>query len=749
MGFGGGLCGPDRSWFGYGFLGRQNALATKRIRYPHPGVRSVKFLVFGTVLFALWPIFANSVGMNRLAQEKSPYLLQHQDNPVEWLPWGEEAFSRARLENKPIFLSIGYSTCHWCHVMAHESFEDPAIARLMNELFINVKVDREERPDVDRLYMAFVQATTGSGGWPMSVWLTPEGQPFFGGTYFPPEDRYGRPGFPTVLQRIAEVWNKDEAGIRARGAEVIAALRETTPQTENTLPDVSALAMAAGYFQKVYDPVWGGFGEAPKFPRPSVFNFLLRHSALGHGLEGQKMTLFTLQKMAEGGINDQLGGGFHRYSVDAFWHVPHFEKMLYDQAQLAIAYVEAFQITADRSFSSVAEDILDYVQRDLTQADGGFFSAEDADSLFAHGKPEHGEGAFYIWKSEEIAGVLAENEARAFAHIYGVEAGGNVLPESDPHGEFQGQNILIQRRPIAVEEADAVADWKQRLFHYREQRRPRPHRDDKVLTAWNGLMISAFAKAGAVLQRPDYLDAARAAVAFVKQHLYAEPLLYRTWREERGRVEGFAEDYAFFIQGLLDLYEATFSWELIEWAKALQAVQDQIFWDEAAGAYFSNKAGDPYVLVRLKDDYDGAEPSANSVSALNLLRLARMTHEADYSDRATKLLISMAPAIQRMPHTMPQMLVAWQLHQTPARQLVIAGSPRHADTQALLNVVRSEFLPDLVVLLADPEATNLPDWLQAMRPVQGRAAAYLCQDFACQSPITDPAELAAWIGKKR
>ena len=454
---------------------------------------------------------------NRLGQEKSPYLLQHAHNPVDWFPWGEAAFAKARKENKPIFLSIGYSTCHWCHVMAHESFENPETAKIMNREFVNIKVDREERPDVDRVYMTFVQATTGGGGWPMSVWLTPDLQPFVGGTYFPPEDRHGQPGFPKVLERIAATWKQDHAKIAEQGAKIIAALREggSTSAEQGRALEPKILDAAYQQLSRAYDAHEGGFSSAPKFPRPATLNFLFRvyarnggDSSTGkHALE---MNLHTLRKMAAGGIHDHLGGGFHRYSVDAFWHVPHFEKMLYDQAQLAVAYLDAFQITRDPQFERVARDVLDYVRRDMTSKEGGFFSAEDADSLLEHDKPEHAEGAFYVWTKKEIDDSLGEN-AGVFNFHYGVEEEGNAPPGSDPQGEFRGKNILIERHAITEtakrfgknedEIRASLKGARETLFALRAKR-PRPHLDDKIIAAWNGLMISAFARAARVLDDP-------------------------------------------------------------------------------------------------------------------------------------------------------------------------------------------------------------------------------------------------------
>src|SRR3954452_657241 len=530
---------------------------------------------------------------NRLAHEKSPYLLQHAHNPVDWYPWGEEAFAKARRENKPIFLSVGYSTCHWCHVMAHESFENEEVAAIMNREFVNIKVDREERPDVDRVYMTFVQATTGSGGWPMSVWLTPDLKPFVGGTYFPPDERYGQPAFKKVLERIATAWKEDHDKIVEQGNKIVEALRgsQSAAPAEGTI-DSSVAQAAYRQLDRSYDPKEGGFGNAPKFPRPVTLNFLTRFYGRDpksdSGKHALDVTLFTLRKMAAGGMHDHIGGGFHRYSVDRYWHVPHFEKMLYDQAQLANAYLDAFQITNDQQYESVARDILDYVARDMTSKEGGFFSAEDADSpVLETDAASHktAEGAFYVWTKKEIDNALGDL-AEVFDFHYGVQAHGNAPEGSDPHDEFRGKNILTGRHTIAKsaehsrttgilpmgpvcgawpadrKPEDAVrrllTESRAKLLAIRAQR-PRPHLDDKIISSWNGLMISAFARAAQVLDDQRYFEVAIRAANFVRAKLYdsSRRILYRSYREGRSNIEGFADDYSLAIQSLLDLYEAS------------------------------------------------------------------------------------------------------------------------------------------------------------------------------------------------
>jgi uncharacterized protein YyaL (SSP411 family) len=729
--------------------------------------RSHLFLFYGLLVAASVLLVAEQkptdhVFTNRLAREKSPYLLQHARNPVDWYPWGEDAFAKARRENKPIFLSVGYSTCHWCHVMAHESFENDEVAAIMNREFVNIKVDREERPDVDRVYMTFVQATTGGGGWPMSVWLTPDLKPFVGGTYFPPEDRYGQPGFKKVLERIAAAWRDNHDKIVEQGGKIVAALRESqsAPEAKGKV-DAGILDAAYRQIERSYDPKEGGFGSAPKFPRPVTLNFLSRFYARGpkseSGKQALEMALFTLRKMAAGGIHDHLGGGFHRYSVDRYWHVPHFEKMLYDQAQLAVAYLDGFQITRDRQFESVARDILDYVARDMTSKGGGFFSAEDADSLFEHGKPEHGEGAFYVWAKKEIDTALGD-AAEIFDFHYGVQPHGNAPDGSDPQDEFRGKNILIERHTIAEtakEFKKSEGEVRQSLERSREKllairaKRPRPHLDDKIIAASNGLMISAYARAAQVLDEPRYLEAATRAAKFLRANLFDEKskLLFRNYRDGRGAVEGFADDYAFVVQGLLDLYEASFDVEWLKFAMQLQETQDRLFFDEKNGGYFTTSGKDASVLLRMKDDNDSAEPAASSVAALNLLRLSQIYDDREMEDRPRKTIDAFATTLSHFPSAMPQMLVALDFSSSKPRQIVIAGKKGAPETKALLTEVHRHFLPKTILVLADGAEGQRylgkrNEAIRAMSMVDGKPAAYACENFTCKTPVTDPKQLA-------
>ncbi|MDX1982461.1 MAG: thioredoxin domain-containing protein [Bryobacteraceae bacterium] len=689
---------------------------------------------------------------NRLQQEKSPYLLQHAHNPVDWFPWGEAAFEKARSEDKPIFLSIGYSTCHWCHVMERESFESEPTAEILNRDFVCVKVDREERPDIDRIYMTFVQATTGSGGWPMSVWLTPDLKPFFGGTYFPPDNRYGRPGFPALLEYIAATWKNERQKVLESGDDVLRQLSQMmAAQPARQTMDESGVESCFLAFRRSFDSRLGGFGQAPKFPRPVQLNFLFRYYERGGNEEALEMATHTLKEMYKGGMYDQLGGGFHRYSVDARWFVPHFEKMLYDQAQLAISAIEALQITREPVFEEIARQTLDYVLRDMTDARGGFHSAEDADSVIDPADPKHkGEGAFYIFTAREIEEALRKPEADWFSYRYGVEPGGNVI--EDPHREFTGRNILYQAhtieetaRQFGIGEAElkqALSEAQARLMQVRGTR-VRPHLDDKVLTAWNGLMISAFAKASQVLGDGRYLAAAQTAAGFVEQEMYRYGMLLRRYRDHEAAIEGFLDDYAFYVQALLDLYEADFRVERLDLAVRLTETMLARFQDHEQGAFFSTAEGDPSLVLRMKDDYDGAEPSANSVAALNLLRLARITGRKDFQEAAEATLRYFAGRMNTAPVSVPQMLVAFMFHAAKPRQIILAG----AGAEELLAEARKRFLPNAITLWLDRDETRdrLAQWNPAvaeMRPQAGRAAAYVCENFTCQLPVTTVDEFA-------
>ncbi|MEO8682412.1 MAG: thioredoxin domain-containing protein [Vicinamibacterales bacterium] len=706
---------------------------------------------------------------NRLASEQSPYLLQHADNPVDWYPWGEAAFAAARAARKPIFLSIGYATCHWCHVMERESFENADLATVLNEHFISIKVDREERPDVDRVYMTFVQATTGSGGWPMSVWLTPDLQPFYGGTYFPPVAQWGRPAFREVLLEISRAWREDHDKVLRSASEIVGRLEVLAKgQNDRRVADDSALSRTFQQFLQTFDTKRGGFGDAPKFPRPSELLFLLREYARTGEITGRDMAVQTLRAMALGGMRDHIGGGFHRYSVDGAWRVPHFEKMLYDQAQLVLAYLEASQATGDPFFAQIAEDTLQYVQREMTDAGGGFYSAEDADSI----PPEQAgdptahkrEGAFYVWGIDEVRAALGA-ESAVFEGRYGVLPNGNA--PFDPQSEFTNKNLLYTALSIADiagalkaepgKIAEVLVRARQVLFDVRGKR-PRPQLDDKVLTAWNGLMIAAFARAAGVLGSGDalaqvmggeapgvrHLASAVKAATFIKTTLWhdADGRLLRRFRSGEAAIEGYAEDYACLIFGLLELFQATGTAEWLAWARRLQARQDELFWDPVSGGWFSTTGADQSVLLRMKEDYDGAEPSPTSVSAMNLLALAHLTGEPGYAARATEAIESFGGRLADQGRAVPMMACALSTVFAGGEQIVVVGRRGSADTTALWQAAHRNYRPFAVMVPVDPAeqgalAAHMP-WVAAMTMIDGKATAYVCRNFACDAPATSP-----------
>ncbi|XP_038064330.1 spermatogenesis-associated protein 20-like [Patiria miniata] len=717
---------------------------------------------------------------NRLANEKSPYLLQHASNPVDWYPWGPEAFEKAKRENKLIFLSVGYSTCHWCHVMERETFENEEIGSLMNKHLVSIKVDREERPDVDRVYMTFIQASSGGGGWPMSVWLTPDLKPIVGGTYFPPTDHFGRPGFGTIVQSIVNQWRREPDKMAQQAGKILDALQKATtskaPSDAGTLAVDASIGRCYRQLAQSYEPQYGGFGGAPKFPQPVNFNFMFRHYAskpeTAEGKEGLEMCLKTLRFMAKGGMYDHIAQGFHRYSTDEFWHVPHFEKMLYDQGQLAVSYLEAYQITKDETFADVARSILKYVSRDLSSKAGGFFSAEDADSYPSHDVEHKKEGAFCVWEEEEVRRLLSDavegsdgvSLADVFCKHYDVRKGGNVNFEQDPHGELKQKNVLIVRGSLAItansfnldEALTERALSKAREILYNERlKRPKPHLDDKVLTSWNGLMISGFAKGGQVLGDPAYTSRAIQAASFIKEHLYNSQtgcLIRSCYTDEQGDVtqiaepiEGFVDDYCNLIRGLLDLYEACYDQSWLECAGSLQTKQDELFWDAENGGYYGASSKDPSIKLRLKEDQDGAEPSANSVSALNLLRLAQMTGSQDWQARADQLFAVFTERLTKIPVALPEMVSALVFKHNTPKQIIIRGEPDAEDALALIRCVHSRFLPNKILLLADGNKDSFLcsklSLLPTLEKLDGKATAYVCENYQCQLPVTSVEEL--------
>ncbi|OGW72715.1 MAG: hypothetical protein A2Y02_00470 [Omnitrophica bacterium GWA2_52_12] len=715
---------------------------------------------------------------NRLIHEKSPYLLQHAHNPVDWFPWGEEAFQKARAEDKPIFLSVGYSTCHWCHVMEEESFVDLEIAKLLNNYFISIKVDREERPDVDQVYMQLVQAMTGSGGWPMSVFLTHDLKPFYGGTYFPPEDRWGRPGFTTVLEALRGKWVQDRGHIEKAAGEITRQLAERAAakplKSEELSPETlrHAQDLLAGRF----DSVQGGFGPAPKFPRSHDLSFLLRNWKRTQSPQALAMVEKTLEAMANGGIHDHLGGGFHRYATDARWHVPHFEKMLYDQALMAQTYLEAYQATGKKEYAETARSVFDYVLGGLRHPQGAFYSAEDADSSVAassirradnavpasgggsvaEGTHEKQEGAFYIWSAAEIEQVLGAERARLFSEAYGVQPEGNA--EHDPHGEFTGKNILYRAKtadelirvygqtPETIEKT--LAECRAELLQARN-RRPRPHLDDKILTDWNGLMMASVAQGARTLNAPKLYEAAKRAADFILKNMRtADGRLLHRWRDGEGAIPGFLDDYAFLIHGLIDLYQAGFEVRYLSEAKALTETTLALFSGPEGALRFTAEGGER-MLYETQELYDGAVPSGNSIMLLNLIRLSRLLGDPSFEKRAEAIFQFFSEKMAQYPAGFSQALIALEYQLGPSREIVLAGTVQEAEP--FLSRLRGHFIPNLVVLLNDPASHEMLKRLSPFAAAKGKTsgpAAYICRDQACDLPVTDPDRFAKMLEDK-
>ncbi len=686
--------------------------------------------------------------MNRLAQETSPYLRQHAHNPVDWHPWGKKALDKALQEDKPIFLSIGYSACHWCHVMERESFENETVAALLNEHFVSIKVDREERPDLDGIYMAAVMALTGSGGWPMSVFLTPDLKPFYAGTYFPPDNRYGRPGFITILYGVLLAWKERRQEVedtaKALGEHVAAQLAGTPSESGPLALDL--LEHAAAEVSREFDAQYGGWSGAPKFPSSGAIMLLLReHRRTGHPEMLQQATQ-TLDAMAAGGIYDHLGGGFHRYSVDEQWRMPHFEKMLYDNAQLAQAYLEAWQVTGNPRYRRIAGETLDYALRDLRDPSGGFHSSEDADS-------EGQEGKFYLWTKAEIARSLGEADSTVFCAYYGVQEAGNFSSHEPYHSGWNILQATQQPEALAMEFGVSLDALEAKLQACREilrserERRVRPGRDDKVITAWNALMISALAQAAQVLGKTRYREAAVEAGQFIVRHMIREGLLLRTYCQKQSRLPGYLDDYAFTVNAFFDLYETTFDTAWIGMAGELaESMLDQ-FWDTANGTFFYTSENHARLMVRTRPSHDGAEPSGNSIAALALVRLGTLLKRGDYLEKARHLLENHAGWMRRVPQAYLRMLCVADFILSPPAEIVVAGNPNDSRTQTFLQCVRGRFIPAKIVALTDvdrPAHDRLPI-LEGKAPAHGGPAVYVCQQFTCHPPVQTVEALAALL----
>ena len=688
---------------------------------------------------------------NRLANEQSPYLLQHAHNPVDWYPWGEEAFTKAKNEEKPIFLSIGYSTCHWCHVMERESFEDEEVAELLNDVFVSIKVDREERPDLDGIYMSVCQMMTGSGGWPLTVILTPEGKPFFAGTYFPKETRFGRIGLVELVQKIEEIWENRREEVLTSAQEITEHLQRS--DRESTGADLDREVLSEGYEQlaEAFDERYGGFGTAPKFPTPHNLLFLLRYGRRAQEDNALEMVEKTLIAMRKGGIYDQIGYGFHRYSTDQRWFVPHFEKMLYDQAMLTMAYTEAYQASQDLKtkefYRDTVAEIFTYLFRDMRSAEGAFYSAEDADS-------EGVEGKFYLWSEAEIRKILTSQEAEVILRYFNITIAGNYRPEIME--EVRGQNILYVSKDLdevgvklgldQEETASILKTAREKLYQVRKERVP-PYKDDKILTDWNGLILAALAKGAQVFADNSYLLAAQGgAEFFLNRMMDGEGRLLHRYRNGEAAIQGFLDDYAFLTWGLIELYEASFIPRYLKEALRLTDIMLKHFYDSDQGGFFQTSDLNKDVLVRRKEIYDGAVPSGNSVAMLNLLRLGRMTGNPEYEEKSVAIGRTFARGIRRSPVSHTQALSALDFGLGPSFEVVIAGPPELGETERMLDLVRREFIPHKVLLFHPTtpdqrEIEEIAPYTKELQSINGQATAYVCQNYQCRLPVTDPEKM--------
>lgn len=692
---------------------------------------------------------------NRLSREKSPYLLQHAENPVDWYPWGEEAFAAAKAQDKPVFLSIGYSTCHWCHVMEHESFEDPAVAALLNEAFINIKVDREERPDVDDVYMTVCQMLTGSGGWPLSIIMTPAKEPFFAATYIPKERRFNRYGMLELIPQIKNLWETDRLRLLESAQKIAGALSQTAAGLAGGPLPADILENAYHQLEESYEHRYGGFAARPKFPTPHNLMYLLRFYRRSGDRQALEMVETTLQNLRRGGIFDQVGFGFHRYSTDERWLVPHFEKMIYDQALLALAYTEAFQVTGKEEYRATVREILAYVLRDMSDPAGGFYSAEDADS-------EGEEGKFYLWSNEEIREVLGKSEGDFFIKVFNCREDGNFLDEATR--QKTGANIPHLRKSypeiakeLAVSEdelAQRIGQARQKLFAAREQR-IHPLKDDKILTDWNGLMVAALCKAAQAFQEPAYAAAAGKAADFILQTLRGKDgrLLHR-YRQGETAIPAYLDDYAFFIWGLLELYETAFEVKYLQAAIGLNDILLQHFWDGREGGFFFTADDAEELLVRKKEIYDGAVPSGNSVMALNLLRLARITGNAGLEARAAQVGAAFSGNVSRYPAGYTFLMLALDFGVGPNYEVVIAGKPGARDTREMARAIRQRFIPNKVLLFLpagqkNPEISRIAEFTRGMKSINGKATAYICRSHACELPTNQVDKMLELLGQDR
>ena len=673
---------------------------------------------------------------NHLINETSPYLLQHAHNPVDWYPWGDEAFQKAKSENRPILLSIGYSACHWCHVMERESFEDEKIAALMNDLFINIKVDREERPDLDEIYMNAVQMLTGRGGWPMTVFLTPEGKPFYGGTYFPPEDRYGVPGFPKILQGVANAYREKPQDVERSVEQILSALQRMSLSTESQQPFSSdIIGQSAEQLAQAYDADHGGLGKAPKFPNVGVYELFLRHYHHSKGSRFLEMVTHTLTKMAQGGIYDHLGGGFHRYSVDEKWLVPHFEKMLYDNAQLVRIYAQAYCVTREPLFKQVVDETMTHLMREMLHTEGGFYSTQDADS-------EGEEGKFFVWTEEEISQILGEDASEIFCRIYDVSEEGNFEEKNILHPILTLEQASKFFRRDLKEIESLVSNAKGKLFQEREKR-PKPFRDEKILTSWNGLMLSGIAEAIKISRRPAYLEAADRTVDFIFTKMFRDGRLLHTYKSGTAKILGYLDDYAFLEAGLLDLFEATVNRAHLDRALELAEIMLHEFWDEAGGGFFYTGRSHEQLIAQSKPIFDGSIPSGNAVATQVLLRLYHYTGKEDYLKRAERILRAYYNAMENQPFGFAHMLAALDFYLQKPKEIVLVGDKKDPETAELLTDIQSLYLPNMTLQLASPDDSleKISSLLAGKKQFDGKPTVYVCHNFTCSRPVVEWDEL--------
>jgi uncharacterized protein YyaL (SSP411 family) len=669
---------------------------------------------------------------NHLIHETSPYLLQHAHNPVDWYPWSDEALRKAKSENRPILLSIGYSACHWCHVMERESFEDEKIAALMNDLFVNIKVDREERPDLDEIYMNAVQMLTGRGGWPMTVFLTPEGKPFYGGTYFPPEDRYGVPGFPKILQGVANAYREKPQDVERSVEQILTALQRMSLSTESQQPFSSdVIAQSAEQLAQAYDADHGGLGKAPKFPNVGVYELFLRHYRHSKGSRFLEMVTHTLTKMAQGGIYDHVGGGFHRYSVDAKWLVPHFEKMLYDNAQLVRIYAQVYCVTGEPFYKQVVDETMTYLIREMLHAEGGFYSTQDADS-------EGEEGKFFVWTEAEITRILGEEASEIFCRIYDVSEEGNFEEKNILHPilTLEQAGKFFRRDPKAIE--SLVSDAKVKLFEEREKR-IKPFRDEKILTSWNGLMLSGLAEAIKIARHPAYLEAANRTVDFIFTKMFRDGRLLHTYKNGTAKILGYLDDYAFLAAGLLDLFEATLNRAHLDRAVELAEIMSEEFWDEAGGGFFYTGRSHERLIAQSKPIFDGSIPSGNAVATQVLLRLYHYTGKEDYLKRAERILRAYYNAMENQPFGFAHMLAALDFYLQKPKEVVLVGDKKDPETAELLAKIHALYLPNMTLQLASPDDSleKISSLLAGKKQIEDKPTVYVCHNFTCSRPVVE------------